>query len=109
MFNFVASPSTDIEKDGQKVRRFVVCVRQNLVFLAIFESVSDDKYFLLPCVNKKRPLPVLLDSGIRLYGFVDIDSAFELELDIVFSFDLYAVDYAKAKGKQVDIIKIDRK
>ena len=69
-----------------------MCVRQNLVFRAIFESVSDDKYFLLPCVNKKRPLPVLLDSGLRLYGFVDIDSAFELELDIVFSFDLYAVD-----------------
>lgn len=33
---------------------FVVCVRQNLVFRAIFESVSDDKYFLLPCVNKKK-------------------------------------------------------
>ena len=31
-----------------------VCVRQNLVFRAIFESVSDDKYFLLPCVNKKK-------------------------------------------------------
>ena len=60
-------------------------------FRALFGSVSDDKYFLLPCVNKKRPLPVLLDSGLRLYGFVDIDSAFELELDIVFSFDLYAV------------------
>ena len=60
-------------------------------------------------LNKKRPLPVLLDSGLRLYGFVDIDSAFELELDIVFSFDLYAVDYAKAKGKQVDIIKVDLK
>lgn len=27
---------------------------------------------------------LLLDSGLRLYGFVDIDSAFELELDIVF-------------------------
>ena len=41
---------------------------------------------------KKRPLPVLLDSGLHLYGFVDIDSAFESELDIVFSFDFYAVD-----------------
>ena len=47
--------------------------------------------FCYPMQIKKRPLPVLLDSGLRLYGFVDIDSAFELELDIVFSFDLYAV------------------
>ena len=40
----------------------------------------------------KNTTTVLLDSGLRLYGFVDIDSAFELELDIVFSFDFYAVD-----------------
>ena len=46
----------------------------------------------LVIILKKRPLPVLLDSGLRLYVFVDIDSAFELKLDIVFSFDLYAVD-----------------
>ena len=64
---------------------------QNLVFQAPFGGVSDYNYFLLPHANKKRPLPVLLNSGLRLYGFVDIDSAFELELDIVFSFDLYAV------------------
>ena len=69
-----------------------VCVRQNLVFKALFGSVSDDKYFLLPHANKKKPLPVLLNSDLRLYGFVDIDSAFESELDIVFSFDLYAID-----------------
>ena len=56
------------------------CVRQNLVFKALFGSVSDYKYFLLPHANKKRPLPVLLDSGLRLYGFVDIDSAFELSI-----------------------------
>ena len=48
--------------------------------------------FCYPMQIKKRPLPVLLNSGLRLYGFVDIDSAFELELDIVFSFDLYAID-----------------
>lgn len=40
-----------------EIIRFVfvcfACVRQNLIFRAIFESVSDDKYFLLPCVNKK--------------------------------------------------------
>ena len=65
---------------------------QNLVFKALFGSASDYKYFLLPHANKKRPLPVLLDSGLRLYGFVDIDSAFESELDIVFSFDFYAID-----------------
>ena len=48
--------------------------------------------FCYPMQIKKRPLPVLLNSGLRLYGFVDIDSAFESELDIVFSFDLYAID-----------------
>ena len=31
------------------------CVRQNLVFRAIFESVSDYKYFLLPHANKYPP------------------------------------------------------
>ena len=45
---------------------FWLCVRQNLVFKALFVSVSDDKCFLLPHANKKRPLPVLLDSGLRL-------------------------------------------
>ena len=48
--------------------------------------------FCYPMQIKKRLLPVLLDSGLRLYGFVDIDSAFESELDIVFSFDFYAID-----------------
>lgn len=47
--------------------------------------------FCYPMQIKKRPLPVLLDSDLRLYCFVDIDSAFELELDIVISIDPYAV------------------
>ena len=60
-------------------------------FSIILAYFTDFSIILASGLNKKRPLPVLLDSGLRLYGFVDIDSAFELELDIVFSFDLYAV------------------
>jgi len=41
--------TTEIKKtDHKNVVSFFVCVRQNLVFRAVFGSVSDDKYFLIP-------------------------------------------------------------
>lgn len=38
-------------------------------------------------MQKEKTTTCLLESDLRLYSFVDIDYAFELELDIVFSFD----------------------
>ena len=52
-YKFATVRPSRIKKRRETSRLFFVCVRQNLVFRAIFESVSDDKYFLLPCVNKK--------------------------------------------------------
>lgn len=36
----------------------LVCVRQNLVFKAVFESVSDDKYFIAILKTKKDHYPI---------------------------------------------------
>lgn len=47
--------------------------------------------FCYPMQIKKDHYPFYWIVVFFLYGFVDIGSAFELELDIVFSFDLYAV------------------
>ena len=70
-----------------------LCVYDIVSFLRHFSGVCRTiSTFCYPMQIKKRPLPVLLNSGLRLYGFVDIDSAFESELDIVFSFDFYAID-----------------